>query len=83
MFQLGRLSEPHNDFSIKGPLHSDQFGQQCGPVSRLACRIVCERLPPYRSFLYAGGFTTDKVKENQYFQFVFEGLLCIISSFRK
>lgn len=60
-FQLGRLVQPHNDFVIKGPLHYDQGGQQCGPVSRLACRIVCSRVAPFRCFLLAGGFSADKV----------------------
>ena len=61
IFQVGRLVEPHNDFVVKGPLHYDQGGQQCGPVSRLACRIVCSRLPPFRCFLLVGGFSADKV----------------------
>jgi len=63
-FQIGRLVEPHNDFVVKGPLHYDQGGQQCGPVSRLACRIVCSRLPPFRCYLLVGGFSADKVSKS-------------------
>jgi hypothetical protein len=34
----------------------DNDGNVCGPVSRYAARIVCERLPPYQCYIYAGGF---------------------------
>lgn len=61
VFQVGRLIEPNNDFVVKGPLHYDSSGKQCGPVSRLACRIVCSRLPPFRCFILACGFNADKV----------------------
>jgi hypothetical protein len=51
------------DYVVKGPLHNDIYGNMCGPVSRLACRIECERLPPYRCFIYAGGFNRKKVSQ--------------------
>ena len=56
------MIEPHNDFVIPGPLRTDPSGKKKGPVSRFACRIECERLPPYRCFLYAGGFSIDNGK---------------------
>ena len=60
MFFLSPLS-PANDFVVKGPLHFSR-SYPCtsiGPVSRYACRMECERLPPYRVFLYAAGFNED------------------------
>ena len=55
MFQVGRMLVPQNDFVVRGPLHMDSYGALCGPVSRYACRIECERLPPFRTFIYAAG----------------------------
>lgn len=58
IFQIGRL-EAGNDFVVKGPLHTDDakgLNLQFGPVSRYGCRIECERTPPFKCFLYAGGF---------------------------
>lgn len=57
MFQLGRAVNSTNDFIIPGQLHLSDDGNYTSPVSRWACRIVCERLPPFRSFIYAGGFS--------------------------
>lgn len=52
-----------NDFVIPGPLHMNEDGQYTGPISRWACRIECERLPPYRAFIYAGGFDDQQVHD--------------------
>jgi len=60
MFQVGRL--PGNDIVVRGPLRSrgsaeaGQRPQLTGPVGRHACRLLCERLPPYRTWVFAGGF---------------------------
>lgn len=72
MFQIGRMSEPLNDWTLRGPLHGDtQHGRtrgprgQTGPVSRFACRIECDRLPPFKCRLFAAGFNADKVRCNR------------------
>jgi hypothetical protein len=63
IFQIGRSDEPGvNDFVCKGPLHDDVHGVSCGTVSRVACRIVCDRLPPYRCHIYASGFSASEVR---------------------
>lgn len=56
VFQVGRAMAGGNDFTVPGVLHVDDEGCTTGPVSRYACRIECERLPPFRVFIYAGGF---------------------------
>lgn len=56
VFQLGRAVNGGNDFIVPGVLHVDDEGCTTGPISRWACRIECERLPPFRSFIFAGGF---------------------------
>ena len=61
MYQIGR-SLTGNDFIVTGMLHVDESGCTAGPLSRFACRIYCERLPPFRSFIFAGAFDTDKVR---------------------
>ena len=69
VYQIGRvLTDGSNDFVIRGKLHEHRgselvqvYGDPalCGPVSRYACRIECERSAPYRSFIYAGGYPKD------------------------
>ena len=61
MFQVGRAVHSTNDFVVPGQIHEEIDGLMKGPVSRHACRILCERLPPYRCFIYAGGFDQAKV----------------------
>lgn len=56
VFQVGRAVNGGNDFIVPGVLHVDDEGCTTGPVSRWACRVECERLPPFRSFVYACGF---------------------------
>ena len=60
MFQLGRLAVKQNDFCFRGPLTSNERGQFCGPVSRYAARIMCERTPPYSTWICAAGFDNKK-----------------------
>ena len=59
MFQIGRMMVEQNDIVIRGPLHRDRNGVLCGPVSRFACRILCQRSPPYTARLFAAGFNGD------------------------
>lgn len=59
-FQLGRAAYSSNDFILPGELHYGSDSLPSGPVSRRACRIDCERLPPYRCYLYAGGFSEQQ-----------------------
>jgi hypothetical protein len=64
MFQFGRVglgANCPNDFQILGPIYSSSTGAQCGPVSRFACRVRCERTPPYNCYLYAGGFDGEGI----------------------
>ena len=60
-YQFGRLANSTNDFIIPGHLHMGEDGVYTSPVSRWAFRILCERLPPFRSFIFAGGFNDAKV----------------------
>lgn len=60
VFQLGRVAMACNDFIVRGPLHIDHDGVLSGPVSRYACRIECDRLPPYKCRIYAGGFNDKR-----------------------
>lgn len=61
-FQFGRAVHSTNDYIIPGYLHMGEDGVYTGPVSRWAFRVLSERLPPYRSFLFAGGFNDCQVK---------------------
>lgn len=56
VFQIGRAANGGNDFMVRGAVHANKEGCAVGPVSRYACRIECERLPPFRAFIKAGGF---------------------------
>lgn len=68
MFQLGRAVNGGNDFVVPGVLHVDDEGCTTGPISRWACRIECERLPPFRSFVYACGFDpVHKVSQTAFY----------------
>lgn len=55
LFQLGRSSSAANAIVVKGPQWLGKKSQNVGPVSRYACRIVVDRLSPYRARVYAGG----------------------------
>lgn len=46
---------------IPGALHLNEDGHYTGPVSRWFCRVECERLPPYRASIYAGGLDDEQV----------------------
>ncbi len=63
VYQLGRAAE--NDMVLEGCLHvssdsrkkgsSASAVQLCGPVSRVALTVICERVAPYTVKVYAGG----------------------------
>ncbi|XP_048475600.1 E3 ubiquitin-protein ligase pellino homolog 1-like [Rhincodon typus] len=64
MFQIGRSTETLIDFVVTdttpgncstGGLHTTQ-----STISRFACRISCERDPPYSARIYAAGFDSSK-----------------------
>ncbi|CAM9257130.1 unnamed protein product, partial [Phaeothamnion confervicola] len=59
IYQIGRMAAPQNDFVVRGPLHDDASGMLCGPVSRYAARITCNRHPPFECRLLAGGFNEE------------------------
>ncbi|XP_028626997.1 E3 ubiquitin-protein ligase pellino homolog 3 isoform X1 [Grammomys surdaster] len=59
MFQIGRSTENMIDFVVTDT--SPGGGATEGPsaqstISRYACRILCDRRPPYTARLYAAGF---------------------------
>jgi hypothetical protein len=72
VYQIGRASGWGNDFTVLGTLHVDDEGSYAGPVSRWACRIECERLAPWRCFLYAGGL--DPVSQVRYAVYCIPGI---------
>jgi hypothetical protein len=63
IYQIGRAVNVKNDFVLPGQIHIDEFGNTSGPISRFACRIECERLPPFRCFIFSGGFGGNATSE--------------------
>ncbi len=63
-FQIGRALHSTNDIVIPGALHLNEDGHYTGPVSRWCCRVECERLPPYRARIYAGGLDDEQVVDH-------------------
>jgi hypothetical protein len=61
VFQIGRAIHSTNDWVLPGYIHLGDDGFYCGPLGRWACRIECERTPPYRCFVFAGGFNDNHV----------------------
>ncbi|CAL8254149.1 unnamed protein product [Lota lota] len=64
MFQIGRSTESPIDFvvtdtTVGGPSNSDPQSVQ-STISRFACRIACQRCPPYTARVYAAGFDSSK-----------------------
>jgi pellino protein len=59
VYQVGRAED--NDVVVKGPVRYSRAnpGLCSGSVSRYACRVECDRLPPYRAFIYAGGLDAE------------------------
>ncbi|XP_069036586.1 E3 ubiquitin-protein ligase pellino homolog 1-like isoform X2 [Lepisosteus oculatus] len=64
MFQIGRSTESMIDFVVTDTAPSGQGageGQSAqSTISRFACRIICERSPPYTTRIYAAGFDSSK-----------------------
>jgi hypothetical protein len=56
LYQFGRAIHSTNDFILPGYLHINEEGIYTGPISRYSFHILCERLSPFRSFIFAGGF---------------------------
>lgn len=64
MFQIGRSTESPIDFVVMDTgagckANSDTLTSQ-STISRFACRIVCQRAPPYTAHIYAAGFDSSK-----------------------
>ncbi|XP_062404878.1 E3 ubiquitin-protein ligase pellino homolog 1 [Sardina pilchardus] len=68
MFQIGRSTESPIDFvvtdTVPGRLshgYSDSTALSSqSTISRFACRIICQRHPPYTARIYAAGFDSSK-----------------------
>ncbi|KAJ8348286.1 hypothetical protein SKAU_G00268750 [Synaphobranchus kaupii] len=67
MFQIGRSTENMIDFVVTDTSASGQAGaggeggqSAQSTISRYACRILCERSPPYTTRIYAAGFDSSK-----------------------
>ncbi|XP_047433516.1 E3 ubiquitin-protein ligase pellino homolog 1-like isoform X2 [Mugil cephalus] len=64
MFQVGRSTENPIDLVVTDTVPGGQ-GQADGQavqstISRFACRIICQRNPPYAARIYAAGFDSSK-----------------------
>ncbi|XP_052001809.1 E3 ubiquitin-protein ligase pellino homolog 2 [Xyrauchen texanus] len=64
MFQIGRSTEGPIDFvvtdTVSGGGESEETPITQSTISRFACRVVCERNPPYTARIYAAGFDSSK-----------------------
>ncbi|MEQ2255204.1 E3 ubiquitin-protein ligase pellino 2 [Ilyodon furcidens] len=64
MFQIGRSTENPIDFVVTDTVAGGQDGEETqitqSTISRFACRVVCERNPPYTARIYAAGFDSSK-----------------------
>ncbi|XP_067831871.1 E3 ubiquitin-protein ligase pellino homolog 1-like [Heptranchias perlo] len=64
MFQIGRSTETLIDFVVTDTAPSSQNNSEAqsmqSTISRFACRITCERSPPYTARIYAAGFDSSK-----------------------
>ncbi|XP_062863172.1 E3 ubiquitin-protein ligase pellino homolog 2 [Trichomycterus rosablanca] len=64
MFQIGRSTESPIDFvvtdTVSGGADSEEAPITQSTISRFACRVVCERNPPYTARIYAAGFDSSK-----------------------
>ncbi|XP_045429762.1 E3 ubiquitin-protein ligase pellino homolog 3 isoform X4 [Pipistrellus kuhlii] len=59
MFQIGRSTENMIDFVVTDTSPGGGVAEGPSPqstISRYACRILCDRRPPYTARLYAAGF---------------------------
>ncbi|XP_041721970.1 E3 ubiquitin-protein ligase pellino homolog 2-like isoform X1 [Coregonus clupeaformis] len=64
MFQIGRSTECPIDFVVTDTSGEGKEGEDPSvapsTISRFACRVVCERSPPYTARIYAAGFDSSK-----------------------
>ncbi|TMS12679.1 E3 ubiquitin-protein ligase pellino-like protein 1 [Larimichthys crocea] len=65
MFQIGRSTESPIDFVVTDTVRMGGKRAKTPPslpstISRFACRVVCERNPPYTARIYAAGFDSSK-----------------------
>lgn len=62
--QIGRSTESPIDFVVTDTSGGAKDGEDPSiapsTISRFACRIVCERNPPYTARIYAAGFDSSK-----------------------
>jgi len=62
--QIGRSTESPIDFVVTDTSGGGKEGEDPSiapsTISRFACRVVCERSPPYTARIYAAGFDSSK-----------------------
>lgn len=62
--QVGRSTESPIDFvvtdTISGSQNNDETQITQSTIFRFACRIVCDRSPPYTARIFAAGFDSSK-----------------------
>ena len=64
VLQIGRSTESPIDFVVTDTIAGGQEGEETpitqSTISRFACRVVCERNPPFTARIYAAGFDSSK-----------------------
>ncbi|XP_062406637.1 E3 ubiquitin-protein ligase pellino homolog 2 isoform X1 [Sardina pilchardus] len=64
MFQIGRSTESPIDFVVTDTAgvskETEDSSVSPSTISRFACRVVCQRHPPYTARIYAAGFDSSK-----------------------
>ncbi|XP_062375316.1 E3 ubiquitin-protein ligase pellino homolog 1b [Sardina pilchardus] len=64
MFQIGRSTESPIDFVVTDTVPGSQSNADTqsvqSTISRFACRIMCQRTPPYTARIFAAGFDSSK-----------------------
>lgn len=62
--QIGRSTESPIDFVVTDTVPGSQSNADTqsvqSTISRFACRIICQRTPPYTARIYAAGFDSSK-----------------------
>lgn len=64
LHQIGRSTESPIDFVVTDTVAGSQSNADTqsvqSTISRFACRIKCQRTPPYTARIYAAGFDSSK-----------------------
>ncbi|KAI4812894.1 hypothetical protein KUCAC02_024256 [Chaenocephalus aceratus] len=64
MYQIGRSTESPIDFVVTDTVAGSQSNADTqsvqSTISRFACRIMCQRTPPFTARIYAAGFDSSK-----------------------